>query len=155
MTELDPSKLHVRYVEERMRNEFSIPRCYTLTHSDRTGDRFLTIGRCYDQEQISGYYTRFMRDEVLGEWIDGNNGLELHVHMHVNGGFIFGNAGLRYRIFKKYLRSVMQSLRQGDDPIFNAMPSLDRCRAVIHYHAKCDRYNLCEEGGQLKEYRME
>ena len=38
------------------------PRKYTLTHSDRTGRLFLTIDKEYNEQQISGLYTRLMRD---------------------------------------------------------------------------------------------
>ena len=41
------------------------PRCYTLTHSDTTGDLFLTVGPEFDRAQISGWYTRLMRSQVL------------------------------------------------------------------------------------------
>ena len=44
-------------------------RRYTLTHSDTTGELFLTIAPEFDPGQVSGWYTRFMRDEVLGEWL--------------------------------------------------------------------------------------
>jgi hypothetical protein len=46
-----------------------IPRAYTLTHSDSTGELFLGIGSTFDRHQIAGWYTRLMRDEVLAEWV--------------------------------------------------------------------------------------
>jgi hypothetical protein len=49
-------------------------RCYTLTHSDTTGELFLTIGPDFDRAQISGLYTRLMRDEVLAEWREDEDG---------------------------------------------------------------------------------
>ena len=39
-------------------------RKYTLTHSDETGELFLTIGKDYDYESIN--YK--LRDEALGSW---------------------------------------------------------------------------------------
>ena len=44
-------------------------RCYTLTHSDFSGDLFLSVGSEFDTKAISGFYTRIMRDEVLVEWL--------------------------------------------------------------------------------------
>jgi len=40
-----------------------------------------------------------MRDEVLGEWADAEGRPELHIHLHVSGGLVFGTAGMRDRIF--------------------------------------------------------
>ena len=63
------SRLHVSFGDEVDSKTLSLPRRYTLTHSDVTGELFLTIARDYDKKQIGGWYTRFMRDEVLGEWM--------------------------------------------------------------------------------------
>jgi len=155
LAELDPSLLHVRYVDDELVRDFSLPRRYTLTHSDRTGDRFLTIGREHDREQISGRYTRFMRDEVLAEWKETDGGYELHVHMHVCGGLVFGNASMRYWIFQKCLRSVLQALRLGDEPMFHANPEMDRSPVRLHFNASRRKYDRLEDGGQIGEYRAD
>jgi Staygreen protein len=65
---LDPRKLHVTFVPGTSAAGPVVPRAYTLTHSDSTGELFLTIGTTFDRRQISGWYTRLMRDEVLAEW---------------------------------------------------------------------------------------
>lgn len=41
---LKPEKLHVGLAEGSIADGPVTPRCYTLTHSDTTGDLFLTIG---------------------------------------------------------------------------------------------------------------
>ena len=66
MSNLNPAKLQIKLIDIK-KDVFNLPRKYTLTHSDTTGDLFLTISREYDEKQISGWYTKFMRDEVLGE----------------------------------------------------------------------------------------
>jgi hypothetical protein len=96
----DSGKLHVRFWGV-LRGVFALPRCYTFTHSDKTGDLFLTVGSGFDFEQVSGWYTRFMRDEVLAEWKLEEDGLCLHVYCYVCGGFVFGNASLREWIFRR------------------------------------------------------
>jgi hypothetical protein len=68
MSRLRPDKLHVRCAGGVTPDGPITPRRYTLTHSDATGDLYLTIGPDYDRQQISGWYTRLMRDEVLAEW---------------------------------------------------------------------------------------
>ena len=155
MTDLAPEKMNVTFADDELAGNFSLPRRYTLTHSDRTGDRFLTIGREFDLQQISGRYTRFMRDEVLAEWTDGDHGLELHIHLHVSGGLVFGHAGLRYRIFKSCLRSVLQALRYGDDRIYRRDPSLEACPTVVHFHSTCEKYDVCERCGAIGQYDLE
>ena len=50
------------------------PRRYTLTHSDSTDDLFLTIAPEVNQRQVSSWYTRLMRDEVVAEWQESEDG---------------------------------------------------------------------------------
>lgn len=62
-------------------------RKYTLTHNDITGSLQLSIGPDYNQQQISGFYTRLLRDEVTAEWRCGGPAgrCSLHVQCHVSG----------------------------------------------------------------------
>ena len=85
MADFNPDKLHVVFNDSLEKNKLELPRKYTLTHSDSTGDLFLTIGSEYDFEQISSLYTRFMRDEVLAEWQKNNDHYELHIYMQISG----------------------------------------------------------------------
>ena len=130
-----------------------MPRRYTLTHSDATGDLFLTIGADYDEEQISGVYTRLMRDEVLAEWHEEAGMPALHVHCHVSGGIILGGAGWRYRIFQHELPLVLEAFRYGDRDLFDARPELDQAPIQIHFHAVQKQYNKVEDWGVPADYR--
>ena len=49
MKKLDPDKLLVEYKPGVTPISPIIPRRYTLTHSDETGELFLTIGSEYDR----------------------------------------------------------------------------------------------------------
>jgi hypothetical protein len=128
------------------------PRRYTLTHSDLTGDLFLTIGSDYDRKQTSGWYTRLMRDEVLAEWLEGEEGLVLHVHCHVSGGLVFGAAGWRYAVFQRELPLVLEAFRFGDRRLIEARPELDRAPIRVHFHARQPGYDRIESWGVLGDY---
>ena len=67
MGRLNPEKLYVTFLSDVEADRLILPRRYTLTHSDITGELFLSIGHDYDKRQISKLYTRWMRDEVLAE----------------------------------------------------------------------------------------
>lgn len=150
---LRPEKLHVRFLPGTAPEGPVTPRCYTLTHSDATGDLFLTIGPQYDREQISGWYTRLMRDEVLAEWIDEKDGPVLHVHCHVSGGLIFGPASWRDAIFRRELPLVLESFRFGDRRLFEMHPMLDGAALLVHFHATQSRYDRVESWGVPADYR--
>jgi hypothetical protein len=153
MAGLNPEKLHVVYKDLVAENELDLPRKYTLTHSDSTGDLFLTIGAEYDYEQISGLYTRFMRDEVLAEWQKKNDDYELHLYMHVSGGFCFGWASLRDRIFCYHLPLVLQTIKCGDKRLIDTTPEIQNSDIIVHFQSKNKKYDRIENHGQLKDIR--
>ena len=52
MSRLNPEKLHVLFMPgSELRGPVAVRR-YTLTHSDATGELYLTVGTDYDRQQI-------------------------------------------------------------------------------------------------------
>jgi Staygreen protein len=152
MGRLDPGKLHVRFLHGVTPDEFSLPRRYTLTHSDRTGDLFLSIGKEYDTERISGLYTRLMRDEVIAEFARISSGLEFDVFCHVSGGLVFGGARWRYGIFQAELPLVLEAVRYGDRALFEKNQEKDNTPVVVHFKSANKRFNTTQSWGVLSEY---
>lgn len=155
MSRLKPHKLHVRFRQGAKPEGPLIPRRYTLTHSDFTGDLFLTIGADYDRQQVAGWYTRLMRDEILAEWSEEDDGPALHVHCHVSGGFVLGWAKMRLGIFRREMPLVLEALRYGDRKLFESNPALDQAPTWIHFHASQRRYDRIEQWGVLGDYRVD
>ncbi len=154
MSRLRPERLHVRWADGVAPDGPVTPRRYTLTHSDTTGELFLTVGADYDREQISGWYTRLMRDEVLAEWRQDADGPALHVSCHVSGGLAFGPAGWRYAIFQRELPLVLEAFRHGDRALYAAHPELDQAPVKVHFHSTWRRYHGMERWGTLADYRL-
>lgn len=151
MSTLDPQKLHVSFDDSLAEQIALIPRCYTLTHSDITGDLFLKIARKYDMEAISGWYTKLMRDEVLGEWQEEGRP-SLHIHCHVNGGPVFGPAKWRDSIFRQHVPMALQAICSGDKPFITGKIRLHTAPVMVHFHAKQEALNRIEEWGKVKDY---
>jgi hypothetical protein len=154
MSRLRPEKLHVTFLSGATPEGPVTPRRYTLTHSDITGDLFLGIGADYNRSQISGWYTRFMRDEVLAEWLHGNDGLCLYVHCHVSGGLVLGMAGWRDAIFRRELPLVLEAFCFGDRKLFEKWPELDRSPLRVRFHSSKRRYNRTESWGTPADYAL-
>jgi hypothetical protein len=151
MTTLYPEKLHVRFIDTNP-TEGTLPRRYTLTHSDRTGDLYLTIGRDFDRGQISGFYTRLMRDEVLAEWRMDDGAPALHVFCHVSGGLVLGTASWRASIFEYHMPQVLQAFRYGDREHFQTNPELDRAPVHVHFQAREAHLNKVTPWGTCGNY---
>ena len=154
MTTLNPEKLHLRWREGAHATDLDRPRRYTLTHSDLTGDLFLSIGEDYDRRSISGPYTRFMRDEVLAEWLKDERSAALHVYCHLSGGLILGDAAWRYQIFQRHLPQVLQAFRYGDHALFESMPGLDQAPVIVHFRASRPEHHRAERWGVMADYKL-
>ncbi|MEJ2241569.1 MAG: staygreen family protein [Candidatus Bathyarchaeota archaeon] len=127
-------------------------RRYTLTHSDFSGDLFLSIGLEFDKQAISGLYTRLMRDGILAEWLKQEESFSLHVYCHVSGGIILGTAGWRYSIFKRELPLVLKCICNGDTELFDKDPNLKNSIILVHFKSKNKKYNKVERWGTPKDY---
>jgi magnesium dechelatase len=155
LSRLLPYKLHSKYLDGMPKDVAVLPRYYTLTHSDATGDLFLSIGKEYNKRQTASLYTRLMRDEVTAELIELEGNMVLNVHCHVSGGIVFGLASWRYKIFCSELPLVFEALRLGDKDIFDHHKELDQAKIVVHFksHARC--YNITEPWGKICDYSQE
>jgi hypothetical protein len=152
MQRLDPKKLHITHLAGATPEKLVLPRRYTLTHSDITGDLFLSIGSEYDKEQISKLYTRLMRDEVLAELSDDDDSLAFKVYCHVSGGFVIGTAKWRYNILRSELPLVLEAIRYGDRTLFEYNPELDNSVIFIYFHSTDSKFDRVENWGTMLKY---
>jgi magnesium dechelatase len=152
-THLNRNLLHVQFHDGVNETSPLSPRTYTLTHSDVTGELFLSIGKGINFPQIEGIYTRLMRDEVLAEW-ELSQPANLHVFCHVSGGLVFGTAGMRYRIFRYHTPMVLEAFYYGDRILLNEHPELAKGKVVVHFIARQKRFNQDEAWGVLETYQV-
>jgi hypothetical protein len=130
----DASKLHVTFAGSARPGGPLTPRRYTLTHSDRTGDLYLTIGSDYDRRALRALQVRLMRDEVLGEWVVADRGPRLELRMMAQGGIpLFGTGAVRRGIFARYRPLVLAALRRGDGGLAAAHPEMDDAPVLAHF----------------------
>jgi hypothetical protein len=148
MNRLSLEKLNV---DIRITDSQLSPRRYTLTHSDRTGDLYLTVDWEFDEEQISGWYTKLMRDEVLAEWQILDDIPSLHIYIHVGGGLVFGTAGMREQIFRNEMSLVLESIRNGDREFFQKNSDFDNAFIYVHFQKSGKDYKT-EKYGKLSDY---
>lgn len=68
----------------------------------------ITIDKDVVLWQLSGWYNRLQRDDVVAEWKQVKDEMSLHVHCHVSGAHLLLDlaAEFRYHIFTKELPLV-------------------------------------------------
>lgn len=154
MSDLEPGKLQTRFMNGMPVGEFSLPRRYTLTHSDVTGKLFMSIGPEYNAKQIGGFYTRLMRDEVLAEWKTDASGPTLRVYGHVSGGLVLGGAAWRNSILLKHMGVVIQAICYADRLLIAAHPELEQAKVLVHFRASQPKYDRVEDWGTVQSYLL-
>jgi hypothetical protein len=153
MSDRKHEKLHISFLEGISPGELSFPRKYTLTHSDFTGEMFLSIDGKYNARQYSGFYSRLMRDEVLAELKKDPEGIALHVYGHVSGGCAFGGARWRNDLLHYHMPSVIKVLRYGERQMISMNPEVDRAHVWVHFSSHRARYNRVEDWGVFSKYQ--
>lgn len=124
-----------------------------MTHSEITGEFFISIGSDYDIKQISGLHTRLMRDEVLVELFQDVDNCVFRGYCHLSGGFVFGTAKFRYNIFRSELPLVLEAIRYGDQVLFERNPEFDNAPALVNFRSINSRFNKVENWGTLLEFK--
>jgi hypothetical protein len=149
LNKLDPKKLQVNFGVGTGNTRPIIPRKYTLTHSDITGELFLTIAAKYDYDKITD-----MRDEVLAEWIMFNNEYALMVNVMVDKEKNPIMSAIRNSVFAKELPLALQAIRYGDNEFFKENASLDKAPIYVKFNSVYPRLNRLELWGTLSDYKI-
>lgn len=148
MSILDPDKVNVEYRAGITSTCPIFPRRYTLTHSDTTGELFLTLAPIYAYDKINT-----QRDEVLGEWRYYNNNYVFYASVYVDGEFGPNKAEKRNSIFIKELPLALTAIRYGDRAFFDSNPILNNAPIYVHFDSSISEYNRTEYWGTFSDYQ--
>ena len=114
LSDFNKEKLNIVFADDIDNDGAIIPRRYTLTHSDETGELFLSIGKYYDYSKVSE-----LRDEVLGCWsCDENNLYYLRLEVLLDTCSDEEKIAIRNKIFRNELPMVIKAIIYGDREFF-------------------------------------
>jgi len=130
MSKFNSEMLSVEYRNGLTATEPIIPRKYTLTHSDFSGELYLTIGTQFAWDKVNPV----MRDEVLGEWKKKENLLYYNVYIFIDQGeHDLTAATRRYEVFRRELPLALTAIRYGDRFLFQRYPTLDYTPIIVNF----------------------
>ncbi|GAX81390.1 hypothetical protein CEUSTIGMA_g8821.t1 [Chlamydomonas eustigma] len=136
-----PSKLDVKFTTTETLDSMSalVGRKYTLTHNDVSGELWLTVGTHYNHAQISGFYTRLLRDEVIAEWLPDREGSlvpELHLFCHVSGEERWlAPPQLRNYIFRREMPLVLDCVKYAEESSIQLLPEISKAKVYVHFQS--------------------
>lgn len=130
MSKFNPERLSLEYRDGVTAMEPVLSRHHTLTHSDDTGELFLTIGTQFAWDKVN----TVMRDEVIGEWRTDGYYLYYNAYVTVNKeNQDFATAMRRYEVFRRELPLALTAIRYGDRFLFDHCPALDNGIIIVNY----------------------
>lgn len=148
MERLNPDNLKVEYRDGVDKKEPVTGRKYTLTHSDLTGELFLTIGKEYATDKINR-----MRDEVLAEWKEYNGIPYLFVSVLVDGRYGRRASAIRNEVFRRELPLAIEAIRYGDRRFFTTHKELDQAPIRVYFESEFPEYQRYENWGMPLNYK--
>lgn len=148
MSEFNPDRLTVDFRDGVSATGPLIPRNHTLTHSDFTGELFLTIGTHFAWDMIN----TDMRDEVLGEWKKQGNIVYYNVYVLINDEEDLEMATRRDEIFRRELPLALTAIRYGDRHLFECYSHLDYALVVVNFMSTYPHLSKQESWGTFIDF---
>ena len=132
----DPNRVSVSFCEDSVLNDSPTsllkPRRYTLTHNDLTRHLTLSVSKEFNETQMSIWYTKLLRDEVLAEW--RSDGLHLFCQVSADGAWwIRWAAPFRAIVFRQKLPLVLDTLRYAERSLFEKHPELLETPVYVNF----------------------
>lgn len=145
----NPSKLSVSFLPPATDLLPVEGRRYTLTHSDKTGDLFLSIGYQYNHTVVN----KILRDEFLAKWISQNGHYIMKGKVYVSGGeFDEHTAKNRFMIFQREAKLAITAVIYGDRRFFAHYPQLIDSAIVIQYQSNYPQLNKTLYHGTPRQF---
>ncbi len=150
MSDFNVEKLSLKYIPPANASNPVIGRKYTLTHSDITGELFLSLGYVYDYDSIN----MKMRDEVIAEWQRNAQGqYVLFGKAYVSGGE-FGEfqSSIRFNIFQREMDTAISGMLYGDRQFYINYPVFLDAPIYIYYESAYPQFSTTIYYGTPRYY---
>ncbi|RLQ96147.1 staygreen family protein [Falsibacillus albus] len=124
-------------------------RKYTMTHSDSTGDMFVSIGCYYDADKINP----ILRDEVFAEWSLHIGQYVLRANVLVSGGEFDENlSAVRFLIFEKEMPTALKAIVTADRSFYAYFPWLLDMPIYVEFDSIFPQYHQIKYFGTVRQY---
>lgn len=144
-----PYKVYTQYRPDIAHFTPFSERTYTLTHSDQTGDLFLTISK-----ELAVDQTNEMRDEVFGWW-----SLQPNTSVLFQGSVLVGTNAfpetqqdIRYQIFMREMGTALKGIFYGERWLVEMNPFLSEAPIWIQFNSNLPQYRGNVYFGKVSDY---
>ncbi|MCM2535381.1 staygreen family protein [Neobacillus pocheonensis] len=120
-----------------------------MTHSDITGELFLSIGCSYNLSVIN----KNLRDEFLAEWISLKGHYLLRGKVYVSGGEFDESTSIRrFQIFQREATLALTAIIYADRKFFTLHPNLSNSPIFIQFNSTFPQLNQELYYGTPRQY---
>lgn len=123
-------------------------RTYTMTHSDTTGDLYVTIGLNYAKDKVNE-----IQDQVYLSWVPLKDSYFLYGEVVVDDPMGQGNTSKRNDIFKREMPLALKAIYTADLPLFEDSPALKETPVLIKFQSSSPEYNKLYNYGKIGDYQ--
>lgn len=123
-------------------------RKYMITHSDDTGELYVTIGPAYAEDMVGE-----LRDEVRMTWTMLGDNFVLLGEVLVSDPEFEENSKIRNEIFTREIPKALSAMRYGDRKLFEAFPALDKTPILVQFNSNLEEYHKLYHYGYVEDYK--
>lgn len=140
-------QLFIEYRDKVTKTSPTENRTYTMTHSDETGDLFVTIGLIYAEDM-----TNEMQDQVYLRFMSLEDKWLLYGEVLIDSPEFEGNKQVRYDIFKREMPLALQAIYTADKAFFDVYPDLKETPVLIRFKSTDPKYDKIYDYGPISTY---
>lgn len=148
MQKINPEKVFAEFRDGVTPTSPIVRRHYTMTHSDETGDLFVTIGKKYAEDKVMD-----IRDEVRLRWVLNGGVPGLYGEVQIDGEGITGSSRIRNSIFQREMEKALQAIRLADDRLFTKYPNLNHTPVYIQFKSENPKYHQLYRYHEIGYYK--
>ena len=143
---------HVLYLDHTTSRTPTYGRKHTLTHSDETGELFLSIGHHYDIKAINWEF----RDEVIGEWKQFEDGSPYWIGKAFvsDESYRYEDAKRRFEIFQREMEHALSGIFVGDRLFFAYHPQWLNAPVYVQYESNFKEFHTIIQYGTPRRFML-
>jgi len=123
--------------------DFRLPRKYTNTHNDETGEIYISVGHQYNQILLDSEEARVVQSQVVGKWVKVDCEYQIHFTVLVSTEQN-PNAYIRNFIFCEELGVVLEGFAFAETALLRLHPKLARAKIFVHFKSIDPAYDRVE-----------
>lgn len=147
----NPLKSLLNYSSSNIMTKFCLPRKYTSTHSDETGEIFLAVDKKYYKPYLENEESQKVESQVIGKWVKKKNKYKILLKVVVSSEKN-PNAKLRYDIYQRELPHVLKTIALAESCTMKHDDNIKKAKIYVKFDSIDPKYQKVQYWGRLSKW---